>query len=164
MSKPVIAIIAVVAVLVLLPLVVHVLKGEPADTPASAPSDTPREAARDRAADSSAPAGTPQVVSMDPPNGATNVPPSLREISVTFNVPMADGCSWCGGGPTFPGAQDGRQPRWSADKRTCVLPVALAPGARYELGLNSVSYRNFMSQSGIPLTPVGYTFSTGAGR
>ena len=161
MSKPVIAIIAVVVVLVALPLAAHIFKAERANTPAETSSDGPREAVRDRAADSSAPAGAPQVVSMDPPNGASNVPPSLKEIRVTFNMPMADSFSWCGGGPTFPGAQDGRKPYWTPDRKTGILPVALAPGANYQLGLNSVSFKNFKSQSGIPLTPVTYTFATG---
>ena len=37
----------------------------------------------------------PQVVSLDPYNGAQNVSPAVTELRVTFNVPMGGGFSWC---------------------------------------------------------------------
>lgn len=101
----------------------------------------------------------PQVTTMNPQNGAKNVSPDLKEIRVTFDLPMRDGFSWAGGGPQYPGAP-GKRPYWTEDKRTCVLPVELKPGMTYRVGLNSVSHQNFKSASGVPLDPVVYTFST----
>ena len=103
----------------------------------------------------------PRIINMVPPNGASNVNPNLGEITVSFNVPMGGGFSWTGGGPHFPVIPDGQKPRWSPDKKTCVLPVQLKPNWQYRMGLNSVSFKNFQSQAGVPLEPVVYTFSTG---
>ena len=44
----------------------------------------------------------PEIVSMDPPNEASDVDPSIKELRVTFNVPMGGGFSWTGGGPRHP--------------------------------------------------------------
>jgi serine/threonine protein kinase len=100
----------------------------------------------------------PQIVSMNPPNGAKDVYPGLRELRVTFNVPMGEGFSWCGGGPHYPKTIDG--PYWIEDRKTCVLPVELKPGWDYRLGLNSPSFNNFQTAAGIPLEPVEYVFTT----
>jgi beta-lactamase regulating signal transducer with metallopeptidase domain len=97
----------------------------------------------------------PIIVSLDPPNGATDVSPALTELRVTFNVPMGGGYSWCGS-PTAPG----KRAYWTKDGKTCVLPVELKPGLQYELSLNSVMFTNFQSDEGVPLTPVRYTFKT----
>jgi hypothetical protein len=70
-----------------------------------------------------------------------------------------DGFSFTGGGPTFPGTEDGR-PQWSKDGRTCTLPIALEAGKKYELGLNSFTHKNFSSKWGVPLEPVHFTFTT----
>ena len=99
-------------------------------------------------------AQAPEIVKLAPENGATEVDPSLKGISVTFNIPMGDGMSWTGGGPEFPEIPDGQQPNWSQDKRTCTLPVTLKSGHKYRLGLNSVSHVNFQRRS---------RHSTGAG-
>ena len=104
----------------------------------------------------------PQVVSMNPPNGANDVDPALRELRVTFNVSMGGGFSWTGGGPHYP--KTAGRPHWTKDRKTCVLPVQLKPGWDYRLGLNSPSFKNFQSEAGIPLEPVEYVFTTrGAG-
>lgn len=102
----------------------------------------------------------PEIVSLTPPNGAKDVDPGLREIRVTFNVPMGEGCSWVGGGANFPTIPPGKRPSWSADGKTCVLPVELKPGWDYRLGLNSASFKNFATAAGVPLEPVVYTFRT----
>ena len=104
----------------------------------------------------------PKIVKLTPINGAKDVSPSLKELRVTFNVAMEDGCSWTGGGPEFPTIPDGKKPFWTEDHKTCVLPVELNPNSQYRLGLNSPSYRNFRSAGGVALTPVTYTFKTGA--
>jgi beta-lactamase regulating signal transducer with metallopeptidase domain len=102
----------------------------------------------------------PQIVKMEPENGATDVDPNLTAIRVTFDRPMAGGFSWTGGGEHFPTIPAGQKPRWSADKRSCTLPVELKPDWQYQLGLNSRSFKNFASAAGIPLEPVVYEFHT----
>lgn len=108
-------------------------------------------------------AGTlpPKIVSMNPANGAQDVSPAITMLSVTFNVPMAEGFSWTSG-PDSPPVPEGRRPYWTKDHKTCVLPVTLKPEASYRLGLNSVSFKNFSSAAGVPLEPVVYTFKTAA--
>jgi hypothetical protein len=97
---------------------------------------------------------------MSPENGAKDVDPGITEIVVTFDRPMAGGFSWTGGGENFPTIPAGQKPSWSADKKTCKLPVALKPNWQYRLGLNSVSFKNFASAGGVPLEPVVNEFRT----
>jgi RNA polymerase sigma-70 factor (ECF subfamily) len=104
----------------------------------------------------------PKLVSVKPSYGATDVSPDLKELRVTFNVPMADSFSWTGGGPEFPTIPEGKKPFWTEDHKTCVLPVELKPNSQYRLGLNSPSYKGFQSAGGVPLAPVVYTFKTSA--
>jgi beta-lactamase regulating signal transducer with metallopeptidase domain len=106
------------------------------------------------------PGQPPQIVKMVPENGADNVDPSLREITVMFDRPMAEGFSWTGGGENFPTIPQGKKPNWSRDRKTCTLPVELKPNWQYRLGLNSPSFKNFASADGIPLEPVVYEFKT----
>ena len=103
----------------------------------------------------------PKIVRIKPPIGAQDVSPDLKELRVTFNVPMGGGCSWTGGGPEFPTIPEGKKPSWTEDQKTCVLPVQLKPNSSYRLGLNSPSFRNFKSADGVPLAPVVYAFKTG---
>jgi beta-lactamase regulating signal transducer with metallopeptidase domain len=102
----------------------------------------------------------PRIVEMEPENGATDVDPNLKALRVTFDRPMAGGFSWTGGGEQFPKIPAGKKPRWSADQKTCTLPVELQPGKAYRLGLNSPSFKNFASAKGVPLDPVVYEFRT----
>jgi hypothetical protein len=104
----------------------------------------------------------PKIVSVKPPIGAQDVSPDLKELRVTFNVPMAGGFSWTGGGPQYPTIPVGKKPFWTEDHKTCVLPVELKPNSQYRLGLNSPSYKGFQSAGGVPLAPVVYTFKTSA--
>lgn len=106
------------------------------------------------------PDGKPQIVQMAPANGAQDVDPKTKELRVTFNVVMAPGFSWTGGGEQFPPGAPGKQPYWTDGGKTCVLPVQLAPGKPYRLGINSPSHRNFRSAAGVPADPVVYTFKT----
>ena len=103
----------------------------------------------------------PVVVAMHPANGATGVDPATAELRVEFSVPMGGGYSWTGGGDAYPAAPEEQRPRWTEDRRTCVLPVRLEPNREYRLGLNSPSHRNFQSAAGVPLDPLVYTFRTG---
>lgn len=102
----------------------------------------------------------PEIAKLTPANNATDVESSTKEIQVTFNIPMDEGMSWTGGGAEFPGSSESGKPSWSKDRKTCVLPVVLESGKTYRLGLNSLSHNNFRSESGIPLTPAEYRFST----
>ena len=60
----------------------------------------------------------PQIVSLTPPNGAKDVDPAVRELRVRFDVPMAKGFSWTGGGSAFPKSPEGKGPFWSEDRKT----------------------------------------------
>jgi hypothetical protein len=102
----------------------------------------------------------PKIVKLSPPNGAQDVDPGLKELRVTFDVPMGGGFSWCGDGPQFPKLQEGKRPSWIDGGKTCVLPVKLESGVEYEIGLNSETHKNFKSADGVPLVPVLYTFKT----
>lgn len=103
----------------------------------------------------------PVVVDLQPPNHAQDVDPRTSELRVTFSVPMGGGRSWTGGGETFPPPAEGKESYWTADQRTCVLPVRLESNHTYCIGLNSPSHNNFQSAAGVPLAPVEYTFRTG---
>lgn len=105
-------------------------------------------------------AKTPEIVKLSPANGASNVDPNIKSISVTFNMPMGGGMSWTGGGENFPAIPSGAKPKWSRDKLTCRLPVKLKSSHSYRLGLNSRSHNNFQSDAGVPLQPVVYEFKT----
>ncbi len=112
------------------------------------------------AEDSKSQSQAPKVVTAKPPLGAQDVSPDLKELRVTFNVPMEEGFSWTGGGPQDPTIPEGKKPFWTEDHKTCVLPVELKPNTEYRLGLNSRSFKNFRSADGVPLAPVVYTFKT----
>jgi hypothetical protein len=101
---------------------------------------------------------TPTVTKLDPPNGSADVDPARGSISITFDSKMGDGMSWCGGGPTFP--EMAGKITWSVDHTVCTMPVKLKPGQTYQIGVNSPSNRNFMSESGVSVEPVEWTFKT----
>lgn len=102
----------------------------------------------------------PEIVSLEPNSGATDVDPKTDTLRVTFNMPMGEGMSWTGGGPNFPKLPDGKRATWSNDGLTCTLLVILEPAHDYQLGLNSLSHNNFQSRSGVSLAPVLYKFRT----
>jgi hypothetical protein len=97
---------------------------------------------------------------MVPSNGATDVDPNLTELRVTFDIPMASGFSWCGGGDHYPEGLEGKRPSWTEDKKTCVLPVKLKPNWSYKLGINCPSLNSFQSEGGIPVEVTWYEFTT----
>ena len=101
----------------------------------------------------------PLIVKTVPEIGATDVDPSLGEIAVTFDRDMSQGMSWTGGSPLFPPVDESRKPRWT-NARTCVLPVKLAAGSYYRLGVNSTSHQNFRSQTGEAAPPSVLYFAT----
>ncbi|MFA6563173.1 MAG: Ig-like domain-containing protein [Verrucomicrobiia bacterium] len=104
----------------------------------------------------------PVVVRFEPANGAKDVSPAITELRVMFSVPMGGGFSWCGGGADYPDIPEGQRPRWSEDRKTCILPARLKPNWNYRLSLNSLSAVNFQSENGVPLEPTPYSFATAA--
>lgn len=104
------------------------------------------------------PGAPPRIIASVPRTGDTEVDPALKEITVTFDRDMEGGFSWTGGGPEFPGREDG-QAKWK-DKRTCVLPVSVQPAHFYRVGINAPSFRNFRSAAGVPAIPTAILFTT----
>jgi hypothetical protein len=100
----------------------------------------------------------PQVLSLDPPNGAATVDPATNSLTVTFNKPMGGGFSWVTIDDHYPPTTGGAS--WNEDHTVCTMPVALAPGTLYRLSLNAPGYTNFNSESGVPLDPVVWEFTT----
>lgn len=95
----------------------------------------------------------PVVVKTVPEAGTDNVDPKLTEIRVTFSKEMLNGSwSWVKlNDDTFPKLNG--QPKFLADKRTCVLPVKLEAGKTYALWINSEQFNGFKdtgSQAAIP--------------
>lgn len=166
MSKLHVILIGVVVVVLAVPLVARVA-GDRSESEVGEERSQTREAAdsfEDLPPPPSLAPGEPYVVNFDPPNGATDVDPRRNEIRVTFSIPMQAGYSWTGGGAHFPAGPQGERPWWTPDGKTCVKPVRLKPDWSYQLGLNSVSFQNFRSMDGVPLTPVVYRFGTRPGN
>ncbi|MEX2114803.1 MAG: M56 family metallopeptidase [Pirellulales bacterium] len=136
--------------LLFLPMAPGVMKQGTADDQRLAANDNPPTAAE---------TSYPQIVKSVPDAGATGVPATLTQITVTFDRDMQGGMSWTGGPPLFPPVDESRQPRW-IDKRTCALPVKLEKGNYYCVGINSTSYQNFKSADGVPVPSSAVYFAT----
>jgi Bacterial Ig-like domain len=102
----------------------------------------------------------PVVAKTSPAAGEGEVDSKLTEIRVTFSKDMQDGSySWVTHSQeSFP-KTDG-QPKFLADKRTCVLPVKLEPGKTYALWLNSEKFKNFKDTTGRSAIPYLLVFRT----
>jgi len=96
----------------------------------------------------------PVVVTTIPVAGDDDVDPKLTEIKVTFSKDMEDGAwSWALiNKESFPELNG--QPKYLADKRTCVLPVKLEPGKTYAIWANSgdkfVDFKDADGRSAVP--------------
>jgi len=90
-------------------------------------------------------AAPPRVVETVPAHGDLTVDPTLEELRITFDQPMTQGRSLCGGGDSFP--QIAGELRWETPS-TLVVPVRLAPDHEYSLSVNCPSFRNFRSLAG----------------
>jgi RNA polymerase sigma-70 factor (ECF subfamily) len=102
----------------------------------------------------------PVVVKSVPEAGAAGVDPTLTEIKVMFSKEMQDG-SWSWAilsRESFPKLNG--QPKYLADKRTCVLPVQLEPGKTYAIWVNSEKSSNFKDAGGRPAVPYLLVFRT----
>ena len=102
----------------------------------------------------------PVVLKTVPEAGTADVDPQLTEIKVTFTKDMQDGTwSWATlSKESFP--QLNGQPKYLADKRTCVLPVKLEPGKTYAVWLNSTKFGNFKDAEGRAAVPYLLVFKT----
>lgn len=104
----------------------------------------------------------PSVVSTIPQCGATDVDPSLTEISVTFSKDMktTGHCwSWCYVVESSFPALDG-EPEFLKDNRTCVLHVKLEPDKTYALWVNVDEFLSFQDPEGHPAVPYLLAFKT----
>lgn len=104
-------------------------------------------------------------VGSNPPDGATNVDPATREITVAFPSDMrTDSYSVVVvEGGTVPEAV-GSDPYTFRGARTFVMSVKLAPNTAYAFGLNSDRRQGFKTADGTPLPPTVIRFRTGTGQ
>lgn len=100
----------------------------------------------------------PQVVRLEPANGATEVDPSITVLRATFDRPMEASWSWVTEGSNFPEATG--KAYFEPDARTAAMPVRLEPGHTYVIWLNSEEYRLFRDLQGTPAQPLRWVFST----
>ncbi|MGQ0553580.1 MAG: DUF4932 domain-containing protein [Planctomycetota bacterium] len=101
----------------------------------------------------------PQVLSMQPGNGALDVDPALPMIEVRFDRAMdTRGHSVVGGGDDFPELTG--KPQYDESGRVFTLPVRLLPGKTYRFGLNGGRFQNFRAADGAALAPVLVEFTT----
>jgi len=101
----------------------------------------------------------PLVLYTSPQVFANDVSPSVSQITVIFDRPMMDGSwSWTGGGETFP--QTVGKPHYDATRMVCTLPVKLAPGKVYWIGVNSPSHHFFQTPNRVPARPYVVLFAT----
>jgi len=130
---------------------------------APAPSAPPVPLARAGSPASPALPAAPAVVRLEPANGATDVDPATSVLRATFDRPMAEGWSWVlDSRESFPEMAGGAS--LSADGRSALLPVRLAPGRTYVVWLNSAEHRGFHDRNGVELAPVRWSFTTRPAR
>lgn len=118
----------------------------------SAEADTLVAETKDRTAKS------PQILSMSPPNGATDVASTLTTLEIRFDRTMATK-SW-----SFVGSKEDvpemvGQPSWSGDGTSLKAKIRLVPGRTYHFWLNSERFQGFRSADGTPLEPVEVQFT-----
>ncbi|HEY7089870.1 MAG TPA: S41 family peptidase [Tepidisphaeraceae bacterium] len=105
-------------------------------------------------------ADPPKVIKATPDNGAKDVNPNTKQITIVFDQPMNHGGrSIVGGGETFPELVG--QPKWTND-RTIVIDVKLKPDHDYWLSINNQTFTNFRNTKGESAVPYPISFSTAA--
>lgn len=117
----------------------------------------------------------PKVVRVIPENGAENVGPSLKEIVIVFDQPMASGWNINCSPFFFPNGPEGRKCTegghpWRDDRTFVIrLPAGLGPGQRYSLTINPwVGLERFKLENSFrgigqskPVSPQRFFFTTG---
>ena len=107
----------------------------------------------------SAPTGAPQVVLLDPPDGAIDVDPARGALSVTFDREMdREGWAWVIETPAT--APELGASTWDPAERTNTVVAKLEPGRTYVLWINSPQFAYFKDRVGVPATPRRWSFST----
>ncbi len=102
----------------------------------------------------------PQVVSMQPENGAQDVDPATQALVVNFDRPMTDkNWSVVGDGPHFP--ELAGDVSYDESRTVLTVPVKLKPDWSHELWLNHGEFDSFRSAEGVPLEPLQVSFRTG---
>ncbi len=103
----------------------------------------------------------PVVVKTVPQSGDTAVDATqVKEIRVTFSKNMTDGSwSWTTASKDTVLPSEGN-PRYEADKRTCVVKVKLEPGKTYATWLNTERFHGFADADGHPAVPYLLIFQT----
>jgi len=105
----------------------------------------------------------PSVIKTAPTCGDTEVPAATKEIKVTFSKDMMTKqmWSWSIHSPdTFPEIADQNGIKYLPDKRTCVLPVKLAPGKTYVIWINTRRNNAFKDTQGNSAVPYLLVFKT----
>ena len=102
----------------------------------------------------------PVVVKTVPEAGAKDVAAGEVEIKVTFSKEMTDNSwswssAWKDSTPTGIGS-----PKYSADKKTCILKVKLEPGKTYGYWINSPKFTGFKCKQGKAAIPYFFVFQT----
>ncbi len=106
------------------------------------------------------PKRVPKVLEISPKNGAKDVDPATAEIRITFDIPMGDGFAFGARGDSGTPGDPEKKPFWSEDGRTCIRPVKLEPGKKYEHLINFPPFVGFASVFGVPAPKLHYSFST----
>lgn len=102
----------------------------------------------------------PVVVKTVPEAGSKDVAAGEVEIKVTFSKEMTDNswswsAAWKDSTPTGIGS-----PKYSADKKTCILKVKLEPGKTYGYWINSPKFTGFKCKQGKAAIPYFFVFQT----
>ena len=102
----------------------------------------------------------PQIIDISPKNGSEDVDPNVSEIRIKFDRKMRNGCSVIKkDSENFPEIIG--SVRFEENSTIFVIPVKLKTDCNYSFGLNHFKNSNFMDESGRPLYPTIYKFSTG---
>lgn len=102
----------------------------------------------------------PRLVKSDPPDGAKDVEPGTFDLTLVFGEPMKSGQASISTPPEGPRLQVVGKTSWK-DSRTLVVPVVLAPGTTYRVGVNTGENRRFVSAGdGTPAVSREITFTT----
>jgi hypothetical protein len=103
----------------------------------------------------------PQAIGFDPPNGAFDVDPGRKTITVTFDREMdRQGWAWVIENPAT--APKTGESRFDPSGRANSVDVELEPGRTFVVWVNSPEYSYFRDANGVPATPVRWTFTTRA--
>ena len=105
----------------------------------------------------------PAVRAVSPGPGDVNVDPATKELRIIFSKEMMTNQQWSlvmFSRETFPIISG--QIHFLPDKKTCVVPVSLAPERNYVIWINSQQHTGFRDLGNRPATPYLWVFQTRA--